>query len=1260
MRISTILTLLILFTLLVSSFFLLSEATPSIQVGDSAIALGVDRQTHLPLHRTQSFSVDDASVYSWLKLVDVTSPTHNVSWIWLTPQKHVYYNTSVIIPDPGKGRSWSEYYVWSSIDVRGYAPSQLTGFWTVEVLIDDAKVLVQSFSIKDDTPLSQPVYGFSWPSYNIEVNIHPGPSYARQAVINAMKQWNFSQTWFQGAYGLPSRPIYSLIVSDNPSAPIQIYFNETQTTEDWGYARYQYWYNSTGLFTRVTCSIPIILSLKDGRKLNEVAIENVARHELGHALGLDHVQRMGDLMNHICGNLYDLHYPTTLNLYTLYQLSDIHKVNATLKSYTLPTSIDYTTSPSFKAEAEQVIDLTGEWRGYFTLETQLLGDSVYAKGSIYLLIYSQIGDQIAGLISFDVDVLEPDSPEVLRWLSGHLSGPVRGKVSGWLVPGGTLTQVEMVVGFEELHLSGSYDGKTMELGYQEEGLKLKVILTRELGAEFEVNNLIINPTEVGVGEAVEISVTVTNVGKEAGECEVTLTINGIVEDVKTVWLLAGESKVVTFIVSKDVAGTYAVEVNGLTGSFRVKEEVVEAFDFSISVSPAEQSVVKGDSVSYIVTVSLISGKPKQVTLYPPKSDEQLAFKVDPPSGTPPFTSTLTVQTSDATKTGRWWFTIVAVGGGVRHETGKIYLTVEESAFKLSVFPTSQQEVKEGDTSGASWNFKIIWVAGEPKPVTLEVFKITTVGTAPGFPNYDIKERWLGNPTKGLAKEESAGLTLYADRLPEDVGHVYPVGEYEITIKATAGSVKPQYATISLKVLPCSSSWALALPAGKVGDYCLALGPIPKNASASWEPAVSCSSFKTDDEPSIVSWISFENIFPSKKEFNVPDHVVRWEWINPAGDLVQIGTQYIPTTPKRCQFWLKYNVFDELPSSRFSDSPGRWTVKVYFDDSLKLIQNFEVEAPFDFTISVNPPENTVVKGGSATYTITVTLVSGKGMLVTLVIPEDDDLRFSLNPASGIPPFTSTLTVYTHKDTEAGRWQFTLYGKGGGKTHETDKIYLTVKGAEEKKCIIATAAYGSELNPHVQFLREFRENVVLKTFAGSQFMNVFNAWYYSFSPNVAAFVSTQESVKTVARGLLYPLLGILHLGVIVDNTLSLIGEVGIVVTGLVVSALIGFVYFTPLTLIPLYAAKKLRKNVLKLSRLKILLLLWIISMVIILVGEAILSPILMMSGTGLLVLLTVTLTSLTASILALEAAYKISHRKQKNELVWDNVDDSEKTV
>ena len=52
-----------------------------------------------------------------------------------------------------------------------------------------------------------------------------------------------------------------------------------------------------------------------------------------------------------------------------------------------------------------------------------------------------------------------------------------------------------------------------------------------------------------------------------------------------------------------------------------------------------------------------------------------------------------------------------------------------------------------------------------------------------------------------------------------------------------------------------------------------------------------------------------------------------------------------------------------------------------------------------------------------------------------------------------------------------------------------------------CLIATAAYGSELAPQVQFLREIRDNTLLSTDSGTSFMAGFNQFYYSFSPAVA---------------------------------------------------------------------------------------------------------------------------------------------------------------
>jgi hypothetical protein len=54
-----------------------------------------------------------------------------------------------------------------------------------------------------------------------------------------------------------------------------------------------------------------------------------------------------------------------------------------------------------------------------------------------------------------------------------------------------------------------------------------------------------------------------------------------------------------------------------------------------------------------------------------------------------------------------------------------------------------------------------------------------------------------------------------------------------------------------------------------------------------------------------------------------------------------------------------------------------------------------------------------------------------------------------------------------------------------------------------CLIATAAYGSEMAPQVQFLREIRDGKVMTTQSGTAFMTGFNQFYYSFSPAVADY-------------------------------------------------------------------------------------------------------------------------------------------------------------
>jgi hypothetical protein len=75
-----------------------------------------------------------------------------------------------------------------------------------------------------------------------------------------------------------------------------------------------------------------------------------------------------------------------------------------------------------------------------------------------------------------------------------------------------------------------------------------------------------------------------------------------------------------------------------------------------------------------------------------------------------------------------------------------------------------------------------------------------------------------------------------------------------------------------------------------------------------------------------------------------------------------------------------------------------------------------------------------------------------------------------------------------------------------------------------------------------------------------MEVFNAWYYSFSPSVAGFIAGNDPLRAPVRVLLYPLLGILGVSTLAYSLLSGVPEFAIVVAGLAASSLIGLVYMT----------------------------------------------------------------------------------------------------
>ena len=93
--------------------------------------------------------------------------------------------------------------------------------------------------------------------------------------------------------------------------------------------------------------------------------------------------------------------------------------------------------------------------------------------------------------------------------------------------------------------------------------------------------------------------------------------------------------------------------------------------------------------------------------------------------------------------------------------------------------------------------------------------------------------------------------------------------------------------------------------------------------------------------------------------------------------------------------------------------------------------------------------------------------------------------------------------------------------------TSKPILDESSTENGGCLIATAAFGSELAPQVQQLRELRDNTILSTESGTAFMSGFNQFYYSFSPIVADLERENPLFKEAVKLTLTPMLSSLSL-------------------------------------------------------------------------------------------------------------------------------------
>lgn len=95
----------------------------------------------------------------------------------------------------------------------------------------------------------------------------------------------------------------------------------------------------------------------------------------------------------------------------------------------------------------------------------------------------------------------------------------------------------------------------------------------EAPAAFTTSALTVSPAEVNTGESVTISVLVANTGDLTGTYKVILRIDGVGVEAREVTIARGTRQKVTFVTVRNTAGAYSVSIDGLSGSFVVRERI---------------------------------------------------------------------------------------------------------------------------------------------------------------------------------------------------------------------------------------------------------------------------------------------------------------------------------------------------------------------------------------------------------------------------------------------------------------------------------------------------------------------------------------------------------------------------------------------------------------------------------------------------------------------------------------------------------------
>jgi uncharacterized repeat protein (TIGR01451 family) len=206
-----------------------------------------------------------------------------------------------------------------------------------------------------------------------------------------------------------------------------------------------------------------------------------------------------------------------------------------------------------------------------------------------------------------------------------------------------------------------------------------------------------------------------------------------------------------------------------------------------------------------------------------------------------------------------------------------------------------------------------------------------------------------------------------------------------------------------------------------------------------------------------------------------------------------------------------------------------------------VQQGVVQAP-NLSLSLSDNPDPVVAGNNVTYTALVSNIgtdAAASVTVTFSIPatttwvsgsfgcapNGDFVICDIGQLNAQQNASVDMVVRTEQvgEIETTATAVDSEGRDTDLTNNTDTESTTVIEApgpgpsSGSGCFIATAAYGSYLDPSVAVLRALRDDYLMTNAPGRAFV----AWYYEVSPPIADYIAGHEGLRTATRWALTPI-------------------------------------------------------------------------------------------------------------------------------------------